>query len=453
MDYSSGDTWTSALAPLTDVFSSAELLERQAARESNARTYPRGLPIAIAHARGCEVWSVEGKRYLDFFAGAGVLAVGHNHPRVVEAVRNQLDLVVHTLDLPTPTRDRFVTDLLGLLPSSLQGRMRVHICAPTGSDAIEASLKLCKRATGRSGVVAFSGSYHGMTAGALAVTSSTSIHQQHSLMPHVSFAPYSYCGRCPIKLKPNTCGTGCAALFENMLDDSHSGVPLPAAVLIEPVQGEGGTIVPRPEFMSRIATAARTHGVPLIADEIQSGIGRTGRWFAFEHFGLEPDVITVSKALGGIGLPIAAILYRAELDVWEPGTHIGTFRGHQLAMAAGSAAIQVIREEGLCENAMLRGVQLKAALSSLDLPCIREVRGLGLMLGIELIDPATGALSPSRARAARAECFARGLLCELGGRQDATLRLLPPLAVSEAQVLEAASILESALRFASSLSE
>jgi diaminobutyrate-2-oxoglutarate transaminase len=222
---------------------------------------------------------------------------------------------------------------------------------------------------------------------------------------------------------------------------------------MEPVQGEGGTIVPRPEFMARVAAAARRHGVPLIADEIQSGLGRTGRWFAFEHFGLEPDVITVSKALGGIGLPIAAILYRAELDVWEPGTHIGTFRGHQLAMAAGSAAIEVMREEGLLENARERGAQLKAAVSELGLPSIHEVRGLGLMLGIELVDPATGALAPARARAVRAECFARGLLCELGGRQDATLRLLPPLCVSEAQVREALSILEQALRHADDFSE
>jgi diaminobutyrate-2-oxoglutarate transaminase len=441
MEHTSAESWDGVAR------SSRELLERQAARESNARTYPRSLPLAIARAKGCEVFSIEGKRYLDFFAGAGVLAVGHNHPRVVEAVRRQLELVVHALDLPTPARDRFVSDVLDLLPERLRGRMRVHVCAPTGSDAVEAAVKLCKRATGRSGVVACSGSYHGTTAGALALSSSVEWKQSStSLMPHVTFAPFSYCRRCPFKLVPSNCGTACAALFETMFDDSHSGVPLPAAVLMEPVQGEGGTIVPRWEFVQRVAAAAREHGVPLIADEIQSGLGRTGRWFAFEHFGIEPDVITISKALGGIGLPIAAIVYRKELDVWEPGTHIGTFRGHQLAMAAGSAGIAVMREEGLLENAELRGAQLEAALSSLRLECIGEVRGLGLMLGVELVEPETGAPSPRRARAVRDACFQSGLLCELGGRADATLRLLPPLCLSEREAEEGSEILQRALR-------
>jgi diaminobutyrate-2-oxoglutarate transaminase len=439
--------------PSPHALSSAELLARQAARESNARTYPRGLPLAIAHARGCEIFSVEGKRYLDFFAGAGVLAVGHNHPKVVEAVRRQLDVLVHALDLPTPARDQFVSDVLALLPSAWRDRMRVHVCAPTGSDAIEAAIKLCKRATGRAGIVAFQGAYHGMTAGALATTACTELREHiPGLMPGVSFAPYSYCKRCPLKLDPRSCRTACAAFLETVLDDTHSGVQLPAAILMELVQGEGGTIVPRDEFVARVARAARKHQVPLIADEIQAGLGRTGRWFAFEHFGIQPDVITLSKALGGIGLPIAAIVYRKELDVWEPGTHIGTFRGHQLAMVAGSAAIGVMRSEGLLDNARERGAQLLKGLRALELSCIGEVRGLGLMLGIELIDPATGAASRERARVARAECFARGLLCELGGRSDATLRLLPPLCLSEAEANEGLAILSQALRAANTLS-
>ncbi|MET0386688.1 MAG: diaminobutyrate--2-oxoglutarate transaminase family protein [Polyangiales bacterium] len=436
-------------APWTEpVSSSAALLARQAARESNARTYPRGLPFAIAHARGCEVFSVEGRRYLDFFSGAGVLAVGHNHPKVVEAVREQLGLVVHTLDIPTPTRDRFVSDVLGLLPPALRDQMRVHICAPTGSDAIEAALKLCKRATGREAVVAFQGAYHGMTTGALAATSLVELKERFPGGPGVTFAPYSYCKRCPLKLELGRCGTACASMFETLLEDSHSGLPRPAAVLMELLQGEGGGIVPRPEFVARVARAAQQHGVPLIADEIQAGLGRTGRWFAFEHFDVQPDVIALSKALGGIGLPIAAIVYRKELDVWEPGSHIGTFRGHQLAMAAGSAAIAVIRGEGLLDNARERGLQLRAALESLALPAIGEVRGLGLMLGIELVDPATGAACGERARAVRAACFARGLLCELGGRADATVRLLPPLCLTEVEAREGAAILSDALRAA-----
>lgn len=423
------------------------LLRRQAERESNARTYPRGMPMAVARAQGTEVFSVEGRRYLDFFAGAGVLALGHNHPRVQAAVRDQLDDLVHALDFPTPTRDRFVTALLSTLPADMRDNMRVHLCSPTGSDAIEAAVKLCKRATGRQSVVAFTGGYHGMTAGALALTSLRDVKARTpGLMPDVHFSPYAYCGRCPMGLSRTSCNVACGSLLENTVADAHSGVPLPAAVVMEMVQGEGGTIVPDAAFVTQVRRATAESEVPLVADEIQAGFGRTGRFYAFEHFGVRPDVITVSKALGGIGLPIAAILYRKELDVWEPGTHIGTFRGHQLAMAAGLAAMDVFEEEGILENTRVRGAELLAGLRDLDSPWLREVRGLGLMLGIELAHPETGAPAAAAAGALRDACFERGLLCELGGRQDATLRLLPPLNVSASEVQEAMAIITASLR-------
>jgi diaminobutyrate-2-oxoglutarate transaminase len=423
----------------------AELLARQAARESNARTYPRGLPVAVGHARGCEVWSVEGKRYLDFFAGAGVLALGHSHPKVVEAVRKQLDVFVHGLDLPTPARDAFVTAVLDLLPSALRGKMRVHICAPTGSDGVEAAIKLCKRATGRHGVLAFQGSYHGMTAGALSVTSLVEVKEKvGALVSEVHFAPFSYCGRCPLKLRPESCGTACAAFTETLLTDTHSGVVRPAAAIVEFVQGEGGTIPATPEFARRLRRATAEAGVPLIADEVQAGLGRTGRWFAFEHFDVTPDVIVLSKALGGIGMPIAAILYRSELDVWEPGTHIGTFRGHQLSMVAGRVALEVMREEGVHDNARERGAELVAGLREIRSPMIAEVRGMGLMVGIDLADPETGAPATAFAKTVRRAAFERGLLCELGGRGDATVRLLPPLVITRQHVQEAIGMLRGA---------
>lgn len=423
------------------------LLSRQAARESNARTYPRGLPLAIARARGSEIFSVGGARYLDFFAGAGVLAVGHGHPAVVAAVKEQLDTFVHGLDFPTPARDAFVTEVLALLPEAMRGTMRMHVCGPTGADAVEAAMKLAKRATGRSGVVAFAGSYHGMTAGALAVTSLREIKERvPALMPEVSFAPYAYCHRCPLKLAPQSCETACASYLESVFEDSHSGVAKPAAAIIECVQGEGGSIVPPADFITRVREATRSAGVVLVADEIQAGLGRTGRWFSFEHFDIEPDVICISKALGGIGLPVSAILYKAALDVWEPGLHIGTFRGHQLAMAAGVAALRVMRDEGLLENARVRGEQIRSALSAVRSPWVGEVRGLGLMLGVELRDPASGQPASAAASRVRRECFEQGLLCELGGRGDATVRLLPPLVLTESEAAEGTSILARALR-------
>ncbi|MGC4067034.1 MAG: diaminobutyrate--2-oxoglutarate transaminase family protein [Polyangiaceae bacterium] len=424
----------------------ADLLARQANRESNARTYPRGLPIAIGHATGVEVYSVDGKRYLDCFAGAGVLALGHNHPVVVQAVREQLGQLVHALDFPTPVRDDITTELLDTLPPSLSGKMKVHWCAPTGSDAVEAALKLCKRFTGRGGVVAFMGGYHGMTAGAVSVTSLWSPRELiPNLMPGVSFAPYAYCSRCPLKLTRNACETACASLVETMLTDTHSGIGRPAAMLMEMVQGEGGGIIPTRAFVYRVRELSQQEEIPFIADEIQMGFGRTGRFWAFEHFDIEPDVIVTSKALGGIGLPIAAILYRRELDVWEPGTHIGTFRGHQLAMAAGAAALRVFREDGILENVRLRGHEFVEGLRNVRSPHVFDIRGIGLSLAVEFATPESGAPDTRFAQAVRTECFSRGLLCELGGRGSATLRILPPLVISAQQVREAVGIIQDAV--------
>lgn len=256
---------------------SQALLARQAARESNARTYPRGLPLAIKRARGTEVFSPEGRRYLDFFAGAGVLALGHNHPRVQAAVRAQLDELVHGLDFPTPTRDAFVSALLRTLPEGMRGGMRVHICGPTGSDAVEAAIKLCKRVTGRSAVLAFHGGYHGMTVGALSISSLRELKDRlPGLMPDAHFAPYAHCGRCALGLSPPVCGVACAHLVETLLTDGHSGVPTPAAVIMEMVQGEGGSVVPDRRFVTRVRAVTQRQGVPLVADEIQAGLGRTG---------------------------------------------------------------------------------------------------------------------------------------------------------------------------------
>ena len=430
-------------------WSEAELLARQEVRESAARTYPRGMPLAIARARGAEIFSVDGKRYLDFFAGAGVLALGHNHPRVVEAVEKQLHQCVHALDFPTPARDDITTEILGTLPAGLADQMKVHWCAPTGSDAVEAALKLCKRATGREGVIAFMGSYHGMTTGAVSVTSHVSLREQvHSLMPGVSFAPFAYCTRCPLGLAPTMCGTACSALFETMLSDTHSGVAKPAAAIMEPVQGEGGGIVPTREFVQRTSAAARAGGVPFIVDEIQMGFGRTGKFWAFEHFDVLPDVIVCSKALGGIGLPIAAILYRKELDVWEPGTHIGTFRGHQLAMAGGAAALRVFREEGILKLVNLRSAEIASRLSAIQSPYLFEVRVKGLSIALEFAHPETGAVATEFAHRVRREAFHRGLLCELGGRESSTLRLLPPLIITAAQANEAMDIVGASIESA-----
>ncbi|ANP53490.1 diaminobutyrate-2-oxoglutarate transaminase [Streptomyces griseochromogenes] len=424
-----------------------ELLQFQEHHESSARTYPRNLPLAIQRAFGSHVLDMEGTSYIDFLSGAGVLALGHGHPRVLDAIREQLDLLTHGLDIPTPVKAEFTRRHLQMLPPGMRDRMRVHFCGPTGADAVEAAVKLCKTATGRSDVVAYQGGYHGCTAGAMALTSLVAPKRQvANLMPGVHFMPYSYCAQCPLRLSPDSCDVNCVALLESALSDSHAGFTTPAAVILELVQGEGGSIPAHPEFVRRVREATRAAGVPLVVDEIQTGAGRTGTWFAFEQYGIEPDVILLSKAIGG-GLPVSLMLYDQALDVWEPGSHIGTFRGNQLAFAAGLAVLDVFEKEDVLANVRARSAQAFAALTPLEteLPTVLQVRGKGLMIGVELAGtPAVDA--GELAREVQRVCFEGGLLIERGGRDDRVLRLLPPLNISEETFARGLDILATAVR-------
>lgn len=423
---------------------SQQLLARQARRESNARTYPRGLPFAPAEARGATVRDVDGNLYIDCLAGAGTLGVGHNNPYVVEAVESLLRSghILSSLDFPTGPKDRFVESLFELLPRELQEHGRIQFCGPTGSDAADAAIKLVKTATGRHEVIAFTGGYHGMGQGPLSLMGAVAPKERlGALVPGSHFMPFAYCARCPLKLEVKRCGHACAHLLGSTLADTHGGITKPAGIIVEPIQGEGGCIVPPAGWLRRIADYAKEHDVPLICDEIQSGMGRTGRWFAFEHEGIVPDVILLSKAIGGIGLPLAVIVYHERLDRWSPGAHAGTFRGNQLALAAGGAAIEFMRSHDLPSRAEHLGGQMLADLRSTlgDSPLVLEIRGRGLMLGIELH-------RTDWAMALRSECLSRGLIVELGGREDCVLRLLPPLVLTEDQASRVVEIIAASAR-------
>ncbi|MGY1603684.1 aspartate aminotransferase family protein [Geodermatophilus sp. SYSU D00815] len=422
---------------------SRELLAHQQRWESSARTYPRHLPIAIEEAEGSFVRDVDGNVFIDFLTGAGVLSLGHNHPDLVRAAADQLTRHCHGLDFPTPAKDAFVQAQLSMLPLGMRDRMRIHFCGPTGANAVDAALKLCKTATGRGDVVSFQGGFHGSSHAAMAVTGL--VEQKSPVpngMPGVHFFPFSYCSRCPLDLTPEHCTTNCVAYLERSLTDSNGGVPLPGAVLLELVQGEGGVIPATVEFAQRVRALTRELGIPLVVDEVQTGCGRTGTWFAFEQYGIEPDVIVASKALSGIGQPVAIIIYDEKLDTWAPGAHTGTFRGNQLAFAAGAEAVRVVRRERILDNVRARGHQIDELLAPLqDLPWVREVRGTGLMWGVELADPVTGLPAGALARGVQSRALRRGLILECGGRDDCVVRMLPPLNVSAEVVALACEIL------------
>ncbi|MFC6766709.1 diaminobutyrate--2-oxoglutarate transaminase family protein, partial [Natrinema soli] len=327
---------------MTDGDPSAErLLAQQASRESNARTYPRSLPLAIERAQGAILEDVDGNEYVDCLAGAGTLALGHNHPAVVDRMAELLerDRPLHTLDLTTPIKERFVDRLLESLPDEFAETAKVQFCSPAGTDAVEAALKLVKTATGNRSMLAFQGAYHGMTRGALELMGDTAPRESVAgIESDVHHLPYPHAYRCPFGLGGEDCWRTSAEYVERTLSDPANGIVDPAGMILEPVQGEGGAVPAPGEWLREMRRVTRERDIPLIVDEIQTGLGRTGELYAFEHADIVPDVLTLSKAVGG-GLPLSVVVYDESLDVWEPGAHAGTFRGNQLAMAGGAATI------------------------------------------------------------------------------------------------------------------
>ncbi len=422
----------------------AAVLRRQGARESAARTYARSLPIVPVRARGMLVEGADGRRYLDCLSGAGSLALGHNHPVALEAIRSVLDsgAPLHVLDLATPVKDAFTTALFETLPPELAEHGRIQFCGPAGTDAVEAAVKLVRAATGRTGMMAFTGAYHGMTAGALSAGADAGPRAPGGEPDApVTRLPYPYEYRCPFGVGGARGAQLSVRWTTTLLDDPKGGVAPPAGMILEPVQGEGG-VVPSPDAWLRdMRRVTAERGIPLIADEVQTGVGRTGTFWAVERAGVVPDVMVMSKAIGG-SLPLAVIVYRDSLDVWRPGAHAGTFRGNQLAMAAGAATLRHVVTNRLAERAGHLGHLMVTRLRSLCAhhPGIGDVRGRGLMIGVEMVDSAAerdayGSLpaSPALAAAVRAEALRRGLIVELGGRHSAVVRLLPPLTITDEQ--------------------
>jgi len=423
-----------------------DLLAMQEKRESNARSYPRRLPLAIKRAEGVYITDMDGKQYIDCLAGAGTLALGHNHAVVREAIEGFMQSYVplHTLDLTTPVKEAFIDEVFSSLPSSFAEKVKIHFCGPTGGDAVEAALKLVKTATGNRVIFSFQGGYHGSTHGALSITGTTSPKKNiHALVPDAHFLPYPYEYRCPFGIGKE--GHRISSTYiEHLLDDPESGIVTPAGVIVEVVQGEGGSIPAPVGWLKELRRITRERNIPLIIDEVQTGIGRTGKMFAFEHAEIEPDVLILSKAIGG-SLPLSVVLYDKRLDKWEPGAHIGTFRGNQMAMAAGQATLRFIKENELPAHAHALGIYVKEQLQQIQkqVSSIGEVRGLGLMLGIEIINPVKQPNTigsypayPELARKIQQECFNRGVILEVGGRFGTVIRLLPPLIISKEQVDE-----------------
>ncbi|WP_332631648.1 aspartate aminotransferase family protein [Halalkalibacter flavus] len=437
-----------------------QYLDSQANRESNARSYPRRIPIAIREANGIYVKDVEGKVYIDCLGGAGTLALGHNHPVVIEAIKRVLDdkLPLHTLDLTTPVKEEFVEELFSSFPEEFAKKARIQFCGPSGSDAVEAALKLVKTATGNRSMLAFQGGYHGMTHGSLSLMGNLGPKKQiPGLMPDVHFLPFPYDYRCPFGIGGKEGVEIGQTYIEQLLHDPEGGIVPPAGMIMEIVQGEGGAIPAPDRWVQEIRRMTKEKGIPLIIDEIQTGLGRTGKLFAFEHSGITPDVVVLSKAIGG-SLPLAVVVYQEDLDKWNPGAHAGTFRGNQMAFSAGTATIKFVKENGLSEHAEEVGTRFMSQLHDIqaETNCIGEVRGRGLMIGVEIVDKQLAVnkigqnerAHPKLASRIQQECFKRGLILELGGRHSSVVRFLPPLIITAEEIDTVSEIFLEAIRHA-----
>jgi len=406
------------------------------------------VPVFVERASGAIVEDVDGNRFIDFGAGLAVLNVGNAAPGVVEAIRKQAEAYTHTCFHVTLNEPyvALAERLNELTPGDHEKRTML---VNSGAEAVENAIKVARYFTGRSAVVTFDHSFHGRTLMAMSLTAKVMPYKRGfgPFAPEVYRLPFSYPYRCPTGQPPERCGPSCADLvIEEM--DKHIGPESIAAVIAEPVQGEGGFVVPAPEFLPRLAEFCREHGILLVADEVQTGFGRTGRWFGIEHFGLVPDIVTTAKALGS-GLPIGGVTARADvMDAVHVGGLGGTFGGNPLAAVAALEVIGTIERDGLLDRAERVGGTLLAGLRDLQerYDVVGDVRGLGAMVAMELVDDRE-TKRPAQGAAGRVieECYKQGLIALKAGTYDNVIRLLPPLTIGEDLVEEGLGLLEKAV--------
>jgi 4-aminobutyrate aminotransferase len=396
-------------------------------------SYTRGYPLVMSHGEGAIVEDVDGNRFLDCAAGIAVNSTGHAHPEVVRAVTEQAARFLHMsgTDFYYEPQVGLAEALAAVVP--IEGEVRTFF-GNSGAEAIEASLKLARWHTKRQAFIAFLGSFHGRTMGALSLTASKAVQRKGfgPMLPGVFHAPYANCYRCPVGRQPDACEAECLDFIEEQILVHLVSPDEVAAVIVEPIQGEGGYVVPPASFLERLRELTTRHGMLLIADEVQSGMGRTGRMFAIEHAGVEPDVVAAAKGIAS-GLPLGTCTARAAIMSWPPGAHASTFGGNPVACAAALATLDLLRRE-LMRNAEDVGGYLKAGLVALQEkhPLIGDVRGRGLMLGLELVrDRATKERATRERDAIVTAAFHKGLLILGAGRN--AIRLSPPLVLTRGQ--------------------
>jgi 4-aminobutyrate aminotransferase / (S)-3-amino-2-methylpropionate transaminase / 5-aminovalerate transaminase len=423
--------------------------ELTALRSTNVpRGVPATAPVYIARAKNALITDVEGREYVDFASGIGVMNVGHSHPKVVAAIKEQAELYTHTCFGLTGYESylRLAEKLNQLAPGDSPKRT---FFVNSGAEAVENAVKVARYATGRKSIIAFEDGFHGRTFMTLSLTSQVSPYKV-GFGPYASDIyriPYAHCYRCPLSLHYPACSCECADLLRNAFDKQVSADDV-AAVIAEPVQGEGGFIVPPPEYMGKIKKICEDHGILLVADEIQSGMGRTGKWFAMEHWNVAPDIMVTAKALGA-GLPIGGITGRQEImDTVHPSGVGTTFGGNPLACRAGLAVFDIIESENLLQRATVIGESIKERFRALQkrYPVIGDVRGVGAMAAMEMVEnPGTKKPAGDLAKAFRTKLYENGVVNVGAGTYHNVIRFLVPLTIEDSTLARGLDIVEQTL--------
>lgn len=414
-------------------------------RDNLSPSTTRAYPFVMDRGRGAEAWDLDGNRFLDFCAGIAVCATGHSHPQVVQAIKDQADRFIHMsgADFYYPAEIELAERLNALAP--IEEGTRVFY-TNSGTESVEAALKLARYHTRRPRMLAFIGAFHGRTMGSLSLTASKAIQRERfaPLVPGVTHVPFAYCYRCPFHLEYPQCDIHCVRYIDETVLSTFCPAQEVAALFVEPIQGEGGYVVPPPEYFIRIRELCDKHGILLVVDEVQSGFGRTGRMFAIEHWGVEPDVIALAKGIAS-GMPLGAMIARRSVMDWKPGSHANTFGGNPVCCAASLATLDLL-QGGLVENAARVGEYMLEALRAMQArhASMGDVRGKGLMIAVELVqDKQTKERAPELRDRLVVECYLRGLLLLGCGRNN--VRFSPPLLIDRSQVDEALAVFEAAL--------
>ena len=394
--------------------------------ESNVRSYCRSFPTVFTKAKGSVMTDENGKEYIDFFAGAGALNFGHNPDAMNKAMIAYLesDGIVHSMDMYTVPKRNFLEFFQSNILAPRGMNYKVQFAGPTGTNAVEAAVKLARKVKGRSNIFALMGAFHGMTLGAVSLTTDRCSREGAGIplnnVTHIP-APYMFPELDTI------------AYMERMITDDHSGVEKPAAIILESVQADGGIYAFDVQWLQRLRQLCDKHDVLLIMDDIQAGIGRCGYFFSFERAGIIPDMVTISKSIGGCGMPLAMVLFKPELDIWEPGQHTGTFRGNQLALVAGLEGMKYFVENGLDAEVRRKGELVDKFIKEEICPMDSRLsyRGIGLLWGIDF-----GAFPGDPVKALVSACFRNGVIAERVGRDNSVLKMMPALTISDELLLE-----------------